>query len=152
VPFKPSYELIALDNSPLSWNITPGWETTIRDLTWTFDDQKSRFRHEKWRAVFEEQSKSDPLNLHFAEPMFSLPLGDDSVPFETWLSREDAWSRYRTLSQIAALVGEELDRVQKEFFKAIDTAEEKDGKVAVHGRTFFAWTSRIPGEPLRSSG
>lgn len=102
--------------------------------------------------MFEEQSKSDPLSLHFADPMFSLPLGDDSFPFETWLSREDTWSRYRTLSQIAVLDGEELDRVRKEFFKAVDTAEGKDGEVAVHGRTFFAWTSRIPGEPLRSGG
>lgn len=84
--------------------------------------------------------------------MFSLPLGEDSVPFETWLSKEDTWNRYRTLSQIAVLDEQELERVQKEFFKAIDTAEMKDGKVAVHGRTFYAWTSRIPGEPLRSGG
>lgn len=84
--------------------------------------------------------------------MFSLPLGEDSVPFETWLSKEDAWNRYRTLSQIAVLDEEELGRVHGEFFKAIDTAEMKDGKVAVHGRTFYAWTSRIPGEPLRSGG
>lgn len=85
--------------------------------------------------------------------MFSLPLGEDIVPFETWLSKEDIWSRYRTLSQIAILEGQELERVHKEFFQAIDTAEEnEDGKVAVHGRTFFAWTSRIPGQPLRSGG
>ena len=84
--------------------------------------------------------------------MFSLPLGEDSVPFETWLSKEDVWKRYKTLSQVAILEGQELDRIQREFSTAIDTAEEKDGKVAVHGRTFFAWTSRIPGEPVRSGG
>jgi hypothetical protein len=152
VSTRTSYKLILSDNSPQSWDITPGWESTIRDLTWTFDDQKPRFRHENWRAVFEEQSKSDPLTLHFADPMFSLPLGDDSVPFETWLTKEDAWNRYRTLSQIAILEGAELDQVHKKFVQAIDMAEVEDGKVAVHGRTFFAWTSRIPGEPLRSGG
>lgn len=140
-----------LDNSPRSWE-TSGWESTVRDITWSFDDNQPRFRHEKWRAVFDEQSKSNPLTLHLADPMFSLPLGEDSVPFETWLSKEDMWSRYRTLSQVAILEGDELDRVRKKFFEAIDTAEDKDGKVAVHGRTFFAWSSRVPGEPLRSGG
>jgi hypothetical protein len=77
--------------------------------------------------------------------MFSLPLGEDSVPFETWLSKEAMWSRYRTLSQVATLEGDELDQVRKKFFEAIDTADEKDGKVAVHGRTFFAWTRRSDG-------
>jgi len=102
--------------------------------------------------VFDEQLKSNPLTLHFADPIFSLPLGEGSVPFQSWLSKEDTWKRYRTLSQVAILEGEQLEQVHKEFSKAIDTAEEKDGKIAVHGRTFFAWTSRIPGEPVRSGG
>ena len=144
-----------LDNSPLSWDIHPGWETTVRDLTWSFDDSMPRFRHEKWRQVFEDQNQTSLFSLTTSDTLFGLPLGETTVPFETWLAKEDIWKRYRTLSQIAILEGEELQTVQKTFWDAIDaddTVTDDQGRVAVHGRTFLAWTSKIPGEPLRSGG
>jgi hypothetical protein len=147
------------------------WESTIRDLTWSFDDDMPRFRHEKWRKCFDDQLASSPPSLTSADPLFSLPLGEGSVKFETWLSRDDVWQRYRTLSQIAVLEGEKLEvrdnyirmyhgaetrqEVKKAFFDAInekDLLEDDQGRVAVHGQTFFAWTSRIPGQPRRSGG
>jgi len=127
----------------------------MRDVIWTFDDDHPRFRHGKWRQVFEEQSRSDPLTVQFADPLFGLPLGEDYVPFETWLSKDAIWSRLRTLSQIAVLEGDDLERVKKTLFDAVNSAGTKtdeQGRVAVHGRTFIAWTSRIPGEPLQSGG
>ncbi|KIW51204.1 hypothetical protein PV05_09946 [Exophiala xenobiotica] len=142
-------------NSPLTWKIHSGWESTMRDVVWTFDDEQPRFRHEQWRKVFDEQNRSNPLTLHFADPLFGLPLGEDSVEFETWLSKDDIWSRLRTLSQIAVLEGEELDKVKKTFFDSINAEEtetDEQGRVAVHGRTVFFWTSKIPAEPLRSGG
>jgi len=142
-------------NAPRSWDITPGWETVMRDVTWTFDDNLPRFRHQRWKDVFDEQNRSDPLRLQFADPMFGLPIGESSVNFETWLSKEDVWKRYRTLSQIAVLSGEELEKVKKTLFDALNSEEtqtDEQGRVAVHGKTFFAWTSRIPGEPLKSGG
>ena len=145
----------ALDNSPMSWDIHAGWETTIRDLTWSFDDHMPRFRHEKWRQVFEDQNQTSLFSLTTRDTLFGLPLGETTVSFETWLSKEDIWKRYRTLSQIAILQGEELQKVQKTFWDAIDskdTGTDDQGRVAVHGRTFLAWTSKIPGEPLRSGG
>lgn len=45
--------------------------------------------------------------------------------------------------------------VKQKFFEAInqnDVALDDQGGVASHGNTFFAWTSRIPGQPLRSWG
>ena len=143
------------DNAPLSWDIHSGWETKIRDLTWTFDDDNPRFRHEKWRQVFEDQNQTSLFSLTTSETMFGLPLGESTVPFETWLSKEDIWKRYRTLSQIAILEGEELEKVEETFWDAINadgTVTDDQGRVAVHGRTFLAWTSKIPGEPLRSGG
>lgn len=141
------------DNAPLSWEITPGWETKVRDLTWTFDDDMPRFRHEKWRQVFDEQSPKNPFKLTTTMVMFGLPLGERSIKFETWLPKEDVWKRYRTISHIAILEGSKLERVQKTFWDAIDakdTRTDEQGRVAVHGHTFFAWTSKIPAEPLRS--
>jgi hypothetical protein len=85
------------------------WESAVRDLTWTFDDNRPRFRHEKWRKCFDEQLAHSPFSLTSADPIFSLPLGEGSVKFETWLSRDDIWKRYRTLSQIAVLEGETLE-------------------------------------------
>jgi hypothetical protein len=143
------------DNAPRSWEKRSSWEQTINDVIWTFEDNTARFREEKWKQIFEDQSKSDPLTLHFADPMFSLPVGEDTEEFETWLSKDDIWKRLRTLSQIAILEGEELEKVKKTYDDAVNAAEtvtDEQGRVAVHGRTYFAWTTRIPGEPLKSGG
>jgi len=142
-------------NSPLSWKIHSGWESKMRDVIWTFDDDSPRFRHEKWRQVFDEQVKSNPLSLQSADPLFGLPLGESSVEFETWLSKDAVWSRLRTLSQLAILEGDELEKVRATFFDSVnseDTETDESGRVAVHGRTVFFWTSKIPTEPLKSGG
>jgi hypothetical protein len=131
------------------------WESKMRDVVWTFDDNQPRFRHEKWKQIFDEQNASDPISLHFVDPIFSLPIGEGSVEFETWLAKDVIWRRICTLSQFAILKGDELKKTEAEFFEAInsvDTSVDKDGNVAVHGRTFFAWTSRIPDVPPRSGG
>jgi hypothetical protein len=85
------------------------WEFQIRDLTWTLDDDLPRYRHEKWRQCFDDQLASTPLSLTSVDPLFSMPLGENSVKFETWLRRDDLWKRYRTLSQIAVLEGRKLE-------------------------------------------
>lgn len=141
-------------NAPTSWEMT-GWEAAVRDLTWTFDDNKPRYRHEQWRQIFDDQLKSNPLSINAADPLFSMPLGQGSVPFEIWLSKEDIWKRYRTISHIAVLEGEELERTRKTFDDALDAKDVQTddwGRVAVHGHTVFAWTTRIPDAPLRSAG
>lgn len=84
-----------------------------------------------------------------------MPLGEGSVPFEIWLSKEDVWKRYRTISHIAVLEGEKLERTKKAFDEALDAEgvqTDEQGRVAVHGHTVFAWTTTIPGAPLRSGG
>ena len=142
----------ARDNAPQSWEMS-GWEAAARDLTWTFDDHKPRYRHEEWRQVFDDQLKNNPLSINAAEPLFNMPLGEGSVPFEIQLSKDDVWKRYRTLSHIAVLEGEELEVTRKAFFKALDDAQtDEQGRVVVHGHTVFAWTARIPSELLRSGG
>lgn len=143
------------DNAPLSWDVHPGWDTEMRKLVWTLEDAQPRFRHEKWKAVFDEQAKSDPLTLHFADPLFSLPIGEESIPYTTWLSKEGLWRRLRTLSQLAILEGEELKKVEDLFEKAVKsegTEMDDEGRIALHGRTVVSWTSRIPDVPLRSGG
>ncbi len=127
----------------------------MHDVVWSFEDGSTRFRHEKWRQVFDEQNASNPLTLHFANPLFGLPLGEDSVEFTSWLGKEDLWARLRTLSQLAVLEGEELEKVRRTFeegLKAEGTETDEDGRIAVHGKTVFCWTSKIPGEPIISGG
>jgi hypothetical protein len=140
------------DNAPTSWEMT-GWEVAVRDLTWTFDDNKPRFRHQKWREAFDDQLKSNPLSITAADPLFSMPLGEGSVPFEILLTKEDLWRRYRTISHIAVLEGEKLERTRKTFLEALENVQaDEQGRLAVHGHTVFAWTTKIPGAPLRSGG
>lgn len=73
----------------------------------TFDDKEPRFRHQKWRQVFDDQSKSTPLSLIVAnDQFFSLPLGEHLEPFEVWLPKDKIWERYNTISHISILEGE----------------------------------------------
>jgi hypothetical protein len=127
----------------------------MREVIWTFDDDSPRFRHEKWRQVFDDQNASDPLSMHLATPLFGLPIGEDSVEFTSWLSKEDIWGRLRTLSQLAVLEGEELDKIRTKFEESLKeegTELDEQGRVAVHGRTVFYWSSKIPAVPLKSGG
>lgn len=76
-------------------------------LAGSLDDNEPRFRHEKWRKVFDDQLKATPLSLLVAaDPLFSLPLGENEESFERWLSKDQIWDRFNTLSQIATLEGE----------------------------------------------
>ena len=141
------------------------FELTTDDLAGSFDDNEPRFRHAQWRKVFEEQSKSTPLSLLVAsDQLFSLPLAEHEESFETWLPKDKIWERYSTLSQIATLEGEELDvsrymdigsaadscqRTHKAVVDAMsspDVSTDSEGRVAIHGRTITAWTSKIPAE------
>lgn len=61
-----------------------------------------------WRQVFENQSSSNPFAIQAADPLFSLPLGEDSIEFVYWLSPEAIWDRFGSLSQIAVLKDEEV--------------------------------------------
>ncbi|KPI39634.1 putative methyltransferase-like protein [Cyphellophora attinorum] len=139
-------------NAPQSWDIAAGWDSEMRDQVWELDFDQPRFRHGQWKKVFDEQSTSNLFTLKFADPLFGLPIGEETVPYKVWLTREAAWERMRTLGQIAVLEGDELARVKARCEKAFDlSGTETDGdKIALHGRTVIAWTSHIPEVPLRS--
>lgn len=140
-------------NAPQDWTPSTEWERKLKELTWTCEDDTPRFRHMKWKQTFEDQLKSSPLTIQSADPLFSLPIGEASVKFETWLTREGIWDRYHTLSQIAILEGPKLEKVKTVVMNALDGAETNEkGEIAVHGNTYFAWASAIPGAPLRSGG
>jgi hypothetical protein len=102
--------LTRADNQTQEATKTTKWEGKLNDLIWTFEDDAPRFRNAKWQAVFENQIKSTPLTITaFASPLFSLPLGEDEVKWTVWLTKENIWKRFSTLSQIAVLEGEALE-------------------------------------------
>ncbi|KAL8795768.1 MAG: hypothetical protein Q9195_001820 [Heterodermia aff. obscurata] len=83
----------AQDNAPKSWPPTTEWEAKMKDIMWSFDDSQPRFRHEKWRDVFEKQLSTTPFSIQSADPLFSLPLGEQSEKFTYWLTPEAVWQR-----------------------------------------------------------
>ncbi|GAB7349518.1 hypothetical protein MBLNU459_g0223t2 [Dothideomycetes sp. NU459] len=135
-------------NAPRSQKAATAWEETLHDIIWSLDDNAPRFRHEKWRQVFDEQLESNPLSIATsAEPLFSLPLGEHIERWEIWLTKEAVWDRFNTLSHVAMLEGEEKQRIHKIFTDAIngkDVETNDKGEVAVHGMTISAWTTKIP--------
>ncbi|KAL8807515.1 MAG: hypothetical protein Q9182_000680 [Xanthomendoza sp. 2 TL-2023] len=143
------------DNAPKSWEPRTKWEATLKDIMWSYDDQQPRFRHEAWRKVFEKQLSSTPFTIQAADPLFSLPIGEDAVDFTHWLSPEVIWERFRSLSQIAVLEGEDLRRVKERALAAMGASDvDRNGKggLPLHGRAVYAWTSSVPGAPIKEGG
>ncbi|KAL8673701.1 MAG: hypothetical protein Q9168_001862 [Polycauliona sp. 1 TL-2023] len=95
-------------NAPETWEPTTKWEATMKEIMWSYHDQRPRFRHNLWRNVFDKQVSSNPFTIQAADPLFSLPLGEDSVKFIHWLQPNAIWERFRSLSQISVLEGDEL--------------------------------------------
>jgi hypothetical protein len=140
------------DNKPASWQATTKWEQKLNDWIYSIaHDGHPRFRDEKWQAVFESQIEPTPIHtivhtLTGNMPKFSLPLGEESVKWTVWLDKEALWKRINTLSQVAVLQGKEAERAKEVFEEALkgeDVERNRNGEVALHGVTFFAWTTRI---------
>ncbi|OTA64745.1 methyltransferase domain-containing protein [Hypoxylon sp. EC38] len=138
-------------NKPQSWPATTKWEQKLNDFVYSLDDGLPRFRHLKWKEVFDQQLPATPLQVikdTFTDrlPRFSLPLGEDSVKWTVWLSEEALSLRLNTLSQIALLKGEKREaylKLLKEILQGGDVERNEKGEIAVHGVTFFIWTDRI---------
>lgn len=137
-------------NAPEAWQCSTQWEQKMKNITWSFDDGVPRFRHQRWKDVFEAQVDSTPLQalvdtFNHDMPKFSLPLGEEVVKWTVWLPDEAVWERYLTLSQIAVLERDDKERVKRQVFEAMkgkDVERNDKGEVCVHGATYFAWTSR----------
>ncbi|KAL8997865.1 MAG: hypothetical protein Q9169_002947 [Polycauliona sp. 2 TL-2023] len=145
----------AVDNAPESWVPTTKWEATMKEIMWSYRDQRPRFRHDVWRNVFENQVASSPFTIQAADPLFSLPLGEDSVKSIHWLHPDAIWERFRSLSQISVLEGDKLAGVKDKVFAAMSAsdAEANDkGELPLHGHVVYAWTSAVPGAPIKEGG
>jgi hypothetical protein len=142
---------IMTDNAPKAWVCSTKWEQLLKDIILGLSDGHPRFRHLKWREVFERQPDTTPLQTpqetsshHLRR--FSLPLGKESVRWTVWLTEEAVWNRYSTLSQIANLKGEEAVKIRNDVFAVFggaDVERNERGEVALHGVTYFAWTLRV---------
>ncbi|KAK7951117.1 MFS-type transporter [Apiospora aurea] len=138
-------------NAPRDWESSTKWEQKLNDLIWSLDDGLPRFRHQKWKDVFQQQLPGNPLQaladtLTNQLPRFSLPIGEKASKWTVWLTEDALWSRLSTLSQIAVLKGEEKEgtvKVFKEAMQSDDVERNGDGEIALHGVTYFAWTDRI---------
>jgi hypothetical protein len=137
-----------LDNAPKSHSATTTWEQKLQDLILGFDDNQPRFRHEKWRSVFDSQLSSNPFTIATStDPLFALPLAENVEKWSVWLTEEALWDRLSTLSQIAVLEGEEREKVRsviREALKGDDVQKNEKGEVELHGMTVAAWTTKIP--------
>lgn len=148
----------ATDNKPKNWSASTAWEEALNQLVHSLQgDGQPRFRQFVWRDIFDAQLPSNPLTTTAkllasgSEPssvgsLFSVPIGEDSVSFVVWLTPDALWKRVATLSQVAMLRGEELDSFKAKFddiLRQPSVESNEKGEVAVHGKTYFAWSSRV---------
>ncbi|KAI0136399.1 methyltransferase [Xylariales sp. AK1849] len=138
-------------NKPKEWKATTEWEQKLNDFVWSLDDGHPRFRHQKWKEVFESQLPGNSFQVvkqTFMDdlPKFSLPIGEGSEKWTVWLSEDNLWSRLSTLSHIAVLKGQENEdavEVFKDALRSTDVERNEEGEIAVHGLTYYAWTDRL---------
>ncbi|KAI1078290.1 S-adenosyl-L-methionine-dependent methyltransferase [Whalleya microplaca] len=138
-------------NKPIAWEGSTKWEQKLNDFVHSLDDGLPRFRHLKWREVFEQQMPTSPVQvikdtLFDHMPKFSLPLGEHSMKWTVWLSEEALWSRFNTLSQVATLKGEAREAAVRIFQEAIhedDVERNEKGEILIHGITHLVWTDRL---------
>jgi hypothetical protein len=116
------------DNGAKAWPSTTKWEQKLKDIIASLEDGHPRFRHMVWKQVFENQLDTSPLqalkdtfNLNFQS--FSLPVGEDDVKWTVWLTDEDVWSRFGTLSQIANQTEDKRAEIRKEVLEALKGME-----------------------------
>ena len=82
----------------------------MKEVMWSFDDLEPRFRHKQWAKVFDDQLKSTPATIQMADPLFSLPLGENIEKWTVWLpTKELVRDRFFTVSHIANLEGEKRE-------------------------------------------
>lgn len=134
-------------NKPRDWQASTKWEQKLNDMVHSLpDDGHPRFRHSKWPDVFTSQLASSPLQAlrggaSGKTPRFSLPLGEERVPFSIWLSEDELWRRMCTLSQMSIIVkkgGDEARELRTKFDEALrgDDVERNDkGEVNINGQT-----------------
>jgi len=140
------------DNKPSDWAATTSWEQKLNDLVHELPpDGNPRFRESKWQDVFANQPERTPIqaikdtwtgNL----PRFSLPIGEERLPWTVWLSPEGLWKRFSTLSQVAVLRGGDREATRHRFdevLKGEDVERDAQGRVACHGVTYFAWSDSL---------
>ncbi|KAI1775633.1 S-adenosyl-L-methionine-dependent methyltransferase [Hypoxylon cercidicola] len=138
-------------NKPKDWKATTKWEQKLNDFICSLDDGLPRFRHQKWKEVFDQQLPTNPVQaikdtFTNSLPRFSLPLGEGNTKWTVWLSEEALASRLNTLSQIAVLKGDEREafvKLFKEIVQGDNVERNEKGEIAVHGQTFFFWTDRL---------
>lgn len=144
-------QLNSQDNAPQTWKTTAKWSQKLKDIISQLEDGHPRFRHLQWRDVFEKQLDTTPLQTlkdTFTQdfPQFSLPLGIEDVKWTVYLTDQQVWLRFSTLSQIANQEGEKKAEIKRTVFEALEdesTERNEKGEVAVHGVTHLAWTSRV---------
>jgi len=138
-------------NAPQTWASGTQWEQKLKDIIVSLEDGHPRFRHFEWKRVFERQQEIAPPQILKGTltqnlPLFSSPIGEDSIKWTIWLTDNAIWERYSTLSQIAVLEEPKKTQVRKEVFDALkgsDVERNAKGEVALHGLTYLAWTSRV---------
>lgn len=146
---------MAIDNKPKHWQASTPWEQSLNELVFSLGtDGQPRFRDFVWKDVFDRQLDSNPLKAvkdvvlegGRKMPLFSVPVGEEKVPFTVWLTPEAVWNRIRTLSQIAVLEGAAAKGFKDRFDEILageTVGKNEKGEVALHGVTYFAWTSRL---------
>ncbi|KAL2885958.1 putative methyltransferase-like C25B8.10 [Ceratocystis lukuohia] len=132
-------------NKPAEWPAVTEWEEELNKLILALPpDNQDRFRQLSWRNGFSpaENTSSDGVQL------FRTPYNEaQSAVWSTRLTPEKLLDRISTLSQVVALEGLARQEWIQKYWAVLKTAETaQDGTVEVHGKTFYAWSQKMPGQ------
>ncbi|KAK0387561.1 hypothetical protein NLU13_3807 [Sarocladium strictum] len=127
-------------NRPKDWPATTQWEKAMGDYVHTLaaDQLVTRFRDQRWPAVFDKQAERE-------KPLFSTPIKSETLPWAIHVTRDGFVSRMSTLSHIALLEGEEREAFEAKVDEILegDVKMDEQGRLEAHGLTYFAWSEKL---------
>ena len=103
------------DNSGRTWKSTTIWEDKLKEIIRLNDVEDARAGHKKWQDLFERPSKAPGYPKGAAQSLFSVPVENSMILWTVWMSKNDIWNRYKTLSQIASLDAKGQEVIHQEI-------------------------------------
>jgi len=117
------------------------WQAKLQAVAGVAPNKAKSSHDGEWKLVFDEQTHNGGSLL------FSVPLGETSVPWTKFVTKDALWEQLSTISYVAMLEGEKLEAVKKLAYEMMDKAgmeTNEGGEMRIYGQTACYWTTALP--------
>ncbi|KAL9615950.1 MAG: hypothetical protein Q9160_009122 [Pyrenula sp. 1 TL-2023] len=119
------------------------WEAEMRNLAMSFRVKQRGFFDARWREIFNNETTKQEDGSFSPQTLFDMPLKEKTIKWSAWLTKQDIWDGFSTLSFITSLDDEEKEDVKKRLLDILekgDVETDEAGKIEMRGNTNLVWT------------